>query len=136
MGFLKSEGKYSQSLCEKNYINRCTGWRNPKCRMGAPRRNSRALSPPLAHRAPGRGQEEAVCGERKGRLAGSADTSRTSGPHCSSRTPGSRDMLSRRWGVGGQLYFWILPNQKNLGNYENCCVETQTLLGWHRPVYK
>lgn len=78
-----------------------------------------------------------VCGEGKGRLAGAGETSQTSGPHGLSRAPGSRDMLSRRWGWRGALfYFWISPNQKNLGNYEDCSAETQTLPGWHRPVYK
>ena len=32
-GFLKTEGKCFQFLCQENYINRCPGWRDLDCRM-------------------------------------------------------------------------------------------------------
>lgn len=48
-----------------------------------------------------------VCGEGKGRLAGAGETSQTSGPHGLSRAPGSRDMLSRRWGVEGSFILFL-----------------------------
>lgn len=81
---------------------------NTECRMGAPwgtvELQVPALLTELQRQARRKAEPRAgVCGDREGRLAGSGDASQTSGPHCSSRTPGSRDMLSRRW--GGKLYF-------------------------------
>ena len=105
-GFLKTEGKSSQFLCQDNYINRCPGWRDLDCRkrespMRESSQNRVPRSPDSAHQTPGRGWKEAVmragaCGERKSRLVGSGDTSQTSRTNSLSRALGYKDRLSGR----------------------------------------
>ena len=79
-----------------------------------------------------------ACGGRKGRLVDSG-VPNIQNPLLEQGTGLQRVELFRglsgRW-WGALFCFWILPNQKNLGNDGNCYAETQTLPGRHRPVYK
>lgn len=149
MNFLKSEGEMLSILCQKDDINRHPGRRNPGCRMGeSPCRTG--PEPGSSERwpctpAPRRGQEESR-GQGRSEWREERQTHRlwryipASGSHCSRRGTRLQRHAERKmgWGgvVGALFYFWILPNQKNWGNYENCCAETQPLPGWFRPVYK
>lgn len=73
-----------------------------------------ALSAGPAHQPPGEagrkaGARAGVNGGRKGRFTGSGDTCQHPDPIAPGGAPGSRDMLSRRWGgVGGWGLCFIL----------------------------
>ena len=145
MGLLKSEGKCSLSiLCQKNYIDK----QKPRIQNGIDSMHNRAralgaLSPSPEHLCPGTGQAEGQVQGRSDRRE-KRQISRLWRYIPNMRNPlleqgtGLQRHAERKmgWGGGALFYFWILPNQKNWGNYKNCCAETQPLPGWRRPVYK